>query len=134
MIDQPQDPSVDRRRFDSDLLDAFDRVRTELRDEIHRSEGRVQSSIGDLRKDFEATTVTHAGIHAVEGEARSLAHNRFEEFMLRAELAQARRDGALGLIRFAVDLLGRNWRGIVALGGATAVILGNVQVDVGLGQ
>lgn len=134
MTDQPQEPSVDRRRFDTDLLEAFDRVREELRDEIQRSEGRVKESIGELRGDFEAATVTHAGIHAVEGEARSIAHSRFEEFMLRAELAQARRDGALGLIRFAFDLLGRNWRGIVALGGALAFILGNVQVDVGLGQ
>lgn len=132
VLDEPG--AADRRRFDGDLLDAFDRVRNELRDEIHRSEGHVRNSIDDLRKDFEATTVTHAGIHAVEGEARSLAHSRFEEFMLRAELAQARRDGALGLIRFAFDLIGRNWRGIVALGGALAFILGNVQVDVGLGQ
>lgn len=134
MTDQPQETSVDRRRFDTDLLEAFDRVRRELRDEIRLSEGRVQGSIGDLRTDFETATKTHAGIHAAEGETRSIVHSRFEAFMSKAELAQARRDGALGVIRFAFDLVGRNWRGILALGGAAAFILGNVQVDVGLGQ
>lgn len=124
----------ERRRFDTDLLEAFDRVRDELRREIRESEKRVHISLTDLRSDVESANVTHAGIHAVEGESRSIAHSRFEAFMQRAELEAARRDGALGIIRFAFDLVGRNWRGIVALGGAAAVILGNVQVEVGLGQ
>lgn len=125
---------ADRRRFDTELLEAFDRVRSELRDEVRASEGRVQASLLELRSDFDAATVTHAGIHAVEGESRSIAHSRFEAFMQRAELEAARRDGALGIIRFGFDLVGRNWRGIVALGGVVAMILGNIRVDVGVGQ
>lgn len=122
----------ERRRYDTDLLEAFDRVRDELRREVRESEGRVQASLADLRDDFEAATKTHAGIHAVEGEARSIAHKRYEDFMLSAELAQARRDGALGVIRFSVDLIGRNWRGIAAVAIGLGVVLGNVHVGIGV--
>lgn len=117
------DDHTERRRGDTDLLEALDRVRAELRDEIRLSEGRVMGA-------FESATVTHAGIHATEGESRSIAHARFEDFMRKAELAQARRDGAIGIIRFTVDLVGRNWRGIVALGATVAVLLGNIRVEV----
>lgn len=87
------------------------------------------TAIGVVSSELEAATTTHAGIHAVEGEARSIAHARFEDFMRRAELAQARRDGALGIVRFVFDLVGRNWRGIVAVAGAAAILLGNVRVE-----
>src|SRR3954468_23241294 len=101
----------DRRQGDTSLLEAFDRVRDELRDEIRASEGRVMNAVGDVQRRLEQSETTHAGIHAAEGEARSIAHARFEDFMHKSELAQARKDGALGVLRFFFDLVGRNWRG-----------------------
>jgi hypothetical protein len=123
------DPS-DRRSFDTTLLEAFDRVRDELRDEIRLSEGRVMSAVVGVQERVEQSEVTHAGIHAAEGESRQIAHARFEDFMHKAEIAQARRDGALGIIRFVFDLIGRNWRGIAAAGAAGWVLLGGVHVQV----
>jgi len=125
-----QESSQQRRHFDTALLEAFDRVRDELRDEIQRSEGRVMTAVEAVQERIERSEVTHAGIHAAEGESRQIAHARFEEFMHKAEIAAAKRDGALGIIRFSVDLLGRNWRGIVAAGGAAWFLLGGVHVQV----
>jgi hypothetical protein len=119
-----------RRQFDTALLEAFDRVRDELRDEIRLSEGRVMTAVAGVQERLEQGEITHAGIHAAEGESRQIAHARFEDFMHRAELAAARRDGALGIIRFVFDLIGRNWRGIAAAGGAAWVILGGIHVQV----
>jgi hypothetical protein len=124
------DERAERRHFDTALLEAFDRVRDELRDEMHKSEGRVMTAILEVRERLEQGEVTHAGIHAAEGESRAIAHARFEDFMHKAELAAARRDGALGILRFSVDLLGRNWRGIAAAGAAAWFVLGGVHVQV----
>jgi hypothetical protein len=120
----------ERRSIDTSLLEAFDRVRDELRDEIGRSEGRVMTAIDGVQKRLEQGEITHAGIHAAEGESRQIAHARFEDFMRKAELAAARRDGILGVFRFSLDLLGRNWRGIVAAGGAAWFLLGGVHVQI----
>jgi hypothetical protein len=122
--------TLERRHFDTAFLEALDRVRDELRDEVQRSEGRVMTAVQQVQARLEQSETTHAGIHAAEGESRQIAHARFEDFMHRAELAAARRDGALGIIRFVFDLVGRNWRGIVAAGGATWVLLGGVHVQV----
>jgi hypothetical protein len=124
----------DRRSGDFALVEILNDVRKELRDEIRLSEGRVRDDLLELRGDFELSSATHAGIHAAEGESRQLAHNRYETFIQRAELDAARRDGALGVIRFAADLAGRNWKAIAAAGGIVAFLLGNIHVDVGLGQ
>jgi hypothetical protein len=120
----------ERRQLDIALLDAFDRVRDELRDEIQRSEGRVMNAVEGVQKRLEQSETTHAGIHAVEGESRAIAHARFEDFMHKAEIAAARRDGILGVVRFTVDLVGRNWRGIAATGGAAWFLLGGVHVQI----
>lgn len=130
MTDPSFDPGLDRRRFDFELIRVLNDVKDELRREISASEDRVQGSIAELRTDFEQATTTHAGIHAAEGESRSIAHQRFEDFMRKADIAQARRDGALGVVRFGADLVGRNWRGILALGTAAAILLGNIRVEV----
>lgn len=129
MADEPSLPD-DRRRIDVDLLEAFDRVRDELKREIAASEGRVMTAVANVQTRLEQSETTHAGIHAAEGEARHIAHARFEEFMHRAEIAAARRDGILGLVRFGLDLVGRNWRGIAAAGAAIWVVLGGVEVRV----
>jgi hypothetical protein len=124
------DEHSERRLHDTALLEAFDRVRDELRDEIRLSEGRVMTAVQTVQTRLEQSEVTHAGIHAVEGETRSIAHARFEEFMHKAELAAARRDGFLGVVRFMFDLIGRNWRGIAAGGAAAWFVLGGVHVQV----
>lgn len=120
----------ERRHIESGLLEAFDRVRDELRDEIRLSEGRVMGAVQSVQARVEQSEVTHAGIHAVEGEARSIAHARFEEFMHKAEIAAARRDGFLGVVRFVFDLIGRNWRGIAAAGATAWFLLGGIHVQV----
>ena len=51
-----------------------------------------------------------------------------------AELAQARRDGALGVFRFVLELLARHWKPITAivtsLTVAAAVVSGSIQIEV----
>ena len=113
-----------------DLLAAIDLLRGDYDGAIQRSEARVVSAIDLLRSDFTSWTGTHLSLHGALIEQRDNAHKRYDDFIHMAELDQARKAGALGVLRFVVDLTGRNWRLVAVIAAALLALLGNVHIDV----
>lgn len=112
------------------LLRAIDGLRDDVREDLGALEGRVMAAITEVQRDAHEYAIAHSGIHADDHAERDrlvaeakVAHDRFDDFIRNAALAQARRDGALGVIRFVIELVGRNWRGVAAVAGALIVAL-----------
>lgn len=113
-----------------------------LRDELGRSEGRVTARVDavdlaqrETRALIERFAGDHGREHEAEAEDRRQTHSTFYEFIRAAELDDARRDGALGVVRWGVELTSRHAPRLVAvilaLAGAFGVATGNVSVAVG---
>lgn len=132
------DPSVEDRRDHHVTLDAIDGLRTDMREDI----GQLRD---DMREDNERlerrimTAVTgfqsaHLAVHDVDKAANDVAHATFTAFIRNAELAQARRDGALGVFRFGIELISRNWKPLtVVLAAVTAALFaatGDFRVEI----
>ena len=95
-------------------------------------EGRVTASIESVRREFNEYGKAHGEEHSTSRAATDAVHARFDTFIRSSEIAQARRDGLLGGIRFVLDVGSRNWKLLVLLFGAIGLALGNVQLSVGL--
>ena len=113
----------------SDLLAAIDMLREDYDGAIQRSETRVVTAITGLRADFTTWTGTHLALHGLLVEQRDKAHQRYDDFIRAAEIDQARKAGALGILRFALDLLGRNWRLVAIVLAALLALFGNIRLD-----
>lgn len=119
----------------SGLADLVEIFRADLRD----LEGRLRSDIGDvedrLTAKIDTGTFNHAKLHDEERVERREIHGKLAEFIRSRELAEARRDGALGALRFTVELVSRHSGQLGYLAGALAVILGfltgTLRVEVG---
>lgn len=124
------------------LRDDFREDIRELRDELGRSEGRVTEKVlaldAKLEKagaDWHQFTVDHSEEHESETAERRQAHGTFYDFIRKAELDQARRDGALGVTRYVFELLSRHgariaWI-ILSIGAAAGVATGSIGIQVG---
>jgi hypothetical protein len=113
-----------------DLLAAIDMLRGDYQGAIEQSEGRVVSAITSLRNDFTSWTGTHLGLHGQLLEERDTAHRRYDAFIRTAEIDQARKAGALGILRFTLDLVGRNWRLVAIVLAAVFALFGNVHFQI----
>lgn len=95
----------------------------------------VETGQRDLRTYIESFAGDHAKEHEAEGVERRAAHGTFYEFIRAAELDKARRDGALGLVRFGAELLSKHGKSIawiiVALGTAAGFATGSIDLAVG---
>lgn len=102
-------------------------LRDDMREDNVRLEGRVVTMVTDF-------VVAHGNDHLAQRAQSEEAHQRFDGFIRAAELAQARREGALGVFRFIVEQLSRHWRPITAiLAGLAAVLLaatGDIRLEV----
>lgn len=107
----------------------------ELREELRESVGGVDDKITQAGADWLRFTVDHGREHEADAEERRLAHTKFYEFIRTAELDAARRDGALGVIRFVIEKVSANSTRlvavIVALASAILAITGQVHFVVG---
>lgn len=133
----------ERRATDPAYLSAIEAVRDEvaaLRDDMREDARELRA---ELRSSIDAFAVTHAKEHVTEHDylqglllSANTAHERFEMFIRNAELAQARRDGYLGVFRFTVELLGRYYRPIgaliIALGFTAAALVGAISINIGI--
>lgn len=122
-----------------------DDVREDLRDirtEIGRSEERMTAQIAvvraegqDTRSYIEQFAKGHAVLHEEESTERRKTHSEFYDFIRKAELDEARRNGALGVVRWTVELLSKHSVQIVTLLGAAAALVGfvtgNVRLELG---
>ncbi len=94
-------------------------------------EVRLMAAIGGVRSDLGKYIETHAGDHTAIKTTSEVAHARYDAFIAANAIDQARRDGALGTIRYMLDLLGRNWKAIAALAAGIAAATGNVRIVIG---
>lgn len=100
----------------ADVREDIGHLRDDMREDNAALEGRVMSALTDF-------STAHGKEHAVEREASTQAHRRFDEFVRAAELAQAKRDGALGVFRFLLEQLSRHSGAIVKVLGAAGAVL-----------
>lgn len=102
-----------------------------FRDDIAKAKAELMVEIAAAKADLRDFTSVHAQEHIIEGAERKAWQEQLAQLIETEKLAKARRDGILGALRFVFNLIGTNWRGILALAGTAAVLLGNVKVSVG---
>lgn len=107
----------------SDMREDFAAVRAEIRD--------VESRVSDSVTNY---TLNHAQEHAVQAAVATDRHAQINAFIEGAKLDQARRDGALGIVRYVFELVSTHSGAIVkvilAVAGALLVVNGNLNVSV----
>ena len=79
----------------------------------------------DTRSFIESFAKGHSFEHEQEAEERRQTHGLFYEFIRAAELDKARRDGALGIVRYGIELLSKHAGRIIAVL-STAGLLGGL--------
>jgi hypothetical protein len=123
------------------LRDDIRDLRTDVREDLVLLEGRVTDQVAAVKADQLAThkfLEDYAKGHSIEHESeasdRRAAHGTFYDFIRKFELDQARRDGALGMVRYLVELLSKHGPRLAtaALGIAAAlgVATGSIHVTV----
>lgn len=108
-----------------DILTVAEGIRTDLR----AMEGRVTTDIRDVRDDFEGFVGGHVQVHASHD---AWSQEKYGELVGRLngyDLDMARRQGALGLVRWGIDLAGRNWKLIATAALTLLTFLGNIRID-----
>ena len=122
---------VDMRAMEGRLRDDAEKVEARVTERVVA----VENGQRELRSYIETFADGHAEDHEREGADRREAHGVFHEFIRAAELDKARRDGALGLVRFGAELLGKHGKAIawiiVSLGAAAGFATGNIDIAVG---
>lgn len=121
-----------------DVREDISGLRTELGHVEQRVSARVEAvdaAQKETRGLIERFANGHAKDHEAEAEDRRAAHGTFYEFIRAAELDKARREGALGVMRYTIELLSKHAPKLVALilavAGAVGVATGSVNVSVG---
>ncbi len=126
----------------TDVREDIRDLRVDLRTEISASEGRVTARVEavdlqgkETRAYIETFARGHAEDHEAEAVERRVEHSKFYDFMRKAELNEARRDGALGVIRWSIELLSKHSVQIVTILGALGLLggfaTGNIHLDLG---
>lgn len=136
MVDEPR-PDPDRRD-NSAVHEAIEALRTDVREDIGHLRDDVREDLaaseGRLTKMVTDFITLHGRDHAAQRTESEVAHARFDTFIRAAELAQARRDGILGMFRFALELISRHAKPIatiiLALTGAALALSGAVSVSI----
>lgn len=108
---------ADIRALDERLTGQLEDVRADVREDNQRVEDRLMAALQTM-------ATVHAREHSEEDADRERVHERFEKFIKAAELAQARKDGALGVFRFVVEVVGRNARPIAQICAGAGILLG----------
>lgn len=114
------------------LVAAFDRLRDDFREDLDAMEKRVTASIEAASRQLSSYQTEHGREHVTMRGESEAAHVRFDDFIRAAALSQARKDGALGVVRFLADAAGRNWKAVLVLAGAILTLAGNVQINLGV--
>lgn len=113
-----------------------------LRDDAEKAEERViervvavEAGQKDTRAFIETFAVDHGKDHEAEATERRNKYSEFHNFIRQFELDEARRAGALGVIRWGFELLSRHSARVVAvilaMAAAAGIATGNIEVAVG---
>lgn len=122
------------------FLRAIDGMRDDVREDLAGLRRDVREDQRVTEERLMGTMAQFARAHSAEHDERDLAIDtdlsKFRAFMRTAEIAQAKRDGALGVLRFVLELVSKHAKSIVAIactGGALVGLLsGVVHVSVGI--
>lgn len=110
-----------------DVREDIGHLRDDVREDLAASEGRLTRMVTDF-------ITLHGRDHTAQRTESEIAHARFDTFIRAAELAQARRDGALGMIRYFLELVSRHAKPIatiiLALAGAVLALSGAITVQI----
>lgn len=120
------------------FLRAIDGMRDDFREDMAGLRRDVREDMAKSEERVMGTMAQFARVHGVEHDEDRLALDRdlttFRAFMHAAEIAQAKRDGALGVLRFVLELVSKHAKPIVAVIGAAtvgiAVLLGQIHIEV----
>jgi hypothetical protein len=117
-----------------DVREDIGHLRDDVREDNDRLERRVMSEIAGVRRDQAEFALAHARVHTTRQEETDAEHQVFRQFIRDSELAQARRDGMLGMFRFGLELVSRHSRAIatviLALTGALLALSGAITVTI----
>lgn len=126
------DEPEERRRNDVVFLDALMGLRMEvtaLRDDMREDSAALRQELGGF-------ALAHAKEHETTRLEAEAEHQTFHDFIRNAELAQARRDGYLGVFRFTVETLNKYWKPIgfliIMLASVAAALAGALTISVGI--
>jgi hypothetical protein len=122
-----------------------DDVREDIREvkvELGKVEERVSARVAavdvaqrDTRAYLESFANGHGVEHEKEAEERRATHGLFYDFIRKAELDAARRDGALGVARYSIELVSKHAGRIIAilttLGLLGGLASGNISIGIG---
>ncbi|HEY6014587.1 MAG TPA: hypothetical protein VIU37_11280 [Candidatus Limnocylindrales bacterium] len=124
------------RRDNTLYLDAVEALRDDVREDIGHLRDDVREDIREVRGVVTEFIVKHGADHTAQRLESEAAHQRFDSFIKSTEIAQARKDGALGVFRFVLEHLSRNIRPIAAIAGACAVTIaalaGAIHIEVAI--
>lgn len=106
-------------------------AKEEMRDELGAAVDRMTDSMNETRSVLRDFTMTHLQEHEAAKHDRTEAQARIEAFMAAAEVERAVKGRLLGIFRFGVDVLGRNWKLIATIGLALLGLTGHITIAVG---
>ncbi len=108
----------------SGFLGLFDSMRRESREDFAQLRREMETMEERLTERIDRGSLDHAKLHDEEKGERREVHGRITEFIRQQELADARRDGVLGAMRFTIELVSRNAGRLGYLAGAGALLIG----------
>jgi hypothetical protein len=116
------------------LLAAIEGLRSDMREDI----GGLRDDLRDVEtrmvRQVSEYTMAHGAEHRENYRIRDEAHAKFNDFIANAELGAARRDGALGVVRFMFELVSRHSgalvKVVVSIAAAALVVGGNVHISI----
>lgn len=94
-------------------------------------EVRLMGAIGGVRGDLGKYIDTHAGDHQAMRTTSEIHFAKYDAYIAANAIDQARRDGALGIARYVIDLLGRNWQVVGLIVAGVAAATGAVHISIG---
>ena len=111
------------------LLGAILSVGESLRTDLRELERRVSAEIRDLRSHAEGDAEAHLKVHAADDADASIWRSDLVETIHAYGLDRAKAQGRWGMVRWVVDLLGRNWKLLATAAVAAATFLGDIRVE-----
>jgi hypothetical protein len=112
-----EDVREDVGHLRDDMREDLKTARDEVRHDLAAIESRMMTTLTDYIR-------VHSDDHTAQRRESQAAHERFTEFVRGQEIAQARKDGAIGVARYAIELLSRHAKPLGMLLVSAAAFLG----------
>lgn len=118
-----------------DLKEDLKEIRAELKSDLSSAMSKLESRMEAQRQDSVEYTIIHGKQHEEEALDRKTTHGEFRDFIRKFEIDEARKNGALGVFRYMIEIGSQHAPRIIAIIAAAAaaigVINGSIQVSLG---